>query len=144
MLEMFGCSDYLHHNCLWYMLNIQVRGGPSPCVLNLTIGIGGGAGICILCRIPKFENCSLKNTSNKKALLWPFSWWFIPYCQKKKKGRTKCGGLGGCLFVFHHAHGMQKFPGQGLNLHHGSNPSYSSDNTGSFTCWVTREFKTLI
>ena len=36
-------------------------------------------------------------------------------------------------FDFGHTHGMQKFLGQGLNLHHSSNQSHSSDNTGSLT-----------
>ena len=34
---------------------------------------------------------------------------------------------------------MQKFLGQGLNLHHSSNPSHCNDNAGSLTCCVTRE-----
>ena len=36
-----------------------------------------------------------------------------------------------------HTHGMLKFPGQGLNSHHSSNPSCSSDNAGSLTHWAT-------
>ena len=34
---------------------------------------------------------------------------------------------------------MQKFPGQGSNLHHGNNLSHSSDNTRSLSHWDTRE-----
>ena len=34
---------------------------------------------------------------------------------------------------------MCKFPGQGLNLRHNSDPSYSSDNAGSLSRWDTRE-----
>ena len=49
-----------------------------------------------------------------------------------KKGQ---GGIRPLFFSFSHAHNMQKFPGQGLNLHH------SSDNTRSLTCWATREFQ---
>ena len=37
------------------------------------------------------------------------------------------------------AHGMRKFPGQGLNPHHSSDLSHKSDNTGSLTCCATRE-----
>ena len=33
---------------------------------------------------------------------------------------------------------MWKFLGQGVNLCHSNNPSCSSDNTVSFTCWATR------
>ena len=44
-----------------------------------------------------------------------------------------------CLFVFGHAQGMQKFPGQGSNPCHSSNPSHSSDNPRSLTCYATRE-----
>ena len=34
---------------------------------------------------------------------------------------------------------MWKFPGQGSNLHHRSDPSHSSDNTRSLTHQATRE-----
>ena len=34
---------------------------------------------------------------------------------------------------------MWKFQGQGSNLHHHSDTSHSSDNTGSLTHWATRE-----
>ena len=37
------------------------------------------------------------------------------------------------LLFFGHACGMQKFPVQGLNLCHSSNPSHCSDNTGPNT-----------
>ena len=37
------------------------------------------------------------------------------------------------LLFFGHDHGIWKFPGQGLN------PCHSRDNTGSLTCWTTRE-----
>jgi len=36
-------------------------------------------------------------------------------------------------FFLGHVCGMWKFPGQGLNLCHSSDLSYSSDNTGSLT-----------
>ena len=39
------------------------------------------------------------------------------------------------FIFFGHAYGMWKFPGQGSNLH------YSSNNTGSLTCWATRELQ---
>ena len=41
------------------------------------------------------------------------------------------------FFFFLPAYGTWKFPGQGqgLNLHHGSYLSCSSDNTGSLTCF---------
>ena len=35
---------------------------------------------------------------------------------------------------------MWKFLGQGLNLYRSSNPSHGSDNAGSLTYSVTREF----
>lgn len=35
--------------------------------------------------------------------------------------------------------GMWKFPGQGSNLHHGSNPSCYSDKAGSLAHWATKE-----
>ena len=34
---------------------------------------------------------------------------------------------------------MGKFLGQGSNLCHSSNPTHSSDNARSLTCWATRE-----
>ena len=34
---------------------------------------------------------------------------------------------------------LQKFPGQGSNLYHSSDPSRCSDNTGSLTCCTPRE-----
>ena len=37
------------------------------------------------------------------------------------------------------AQGVQKFPGQELNLHHSSDPSCCSDNAGSLTHSTTRE-----
>ena len=45
------------------------------------------------------------------------------------------------LFCFGHAHSVQKFLGQGLNLCHGSILSHSSDSTGSLTHWATRELQ---
>ena len=52
-----------------------------------------------------------------------------------------------CLFVFifcffGQACGMQKFPVQGSNLHHSSDPSHSSDNDGSFNSWATKKLPT--
>ena len=44
-----------------------------------------------------------------------------------------------CQFFFCHAHNMWKFPDQGSNLHHSCDPSYSSDNTRSLTCYTSRE-----
>ena len=35
------------------------------------------------------------------------------------------------------AHSRQKFPGQGSNLHHSSDPSSCSDKAGSLTCCAT-------
>ena len=43
------------------------------------------------------------------------------------------------IFFFVRAHGMQKFPGKGWNLHHSSDLSHSSDNTRSLTSQATRE-----
>ena len=44
------------------------------------------------------------------------------------------------LFIyFGHTGGRQKFPGQGSNLHHSSNPSHTSNNAGSLTWSATRE-----
>ena len=37
------------------------------------------------------------------------------------------------LFIFIHVYGMQKFPGQGLNLCHSSDLNHSSDNAKSLT-----------
>ena len=45
---------------------------------------------------------------------------------------------------FGHAHGIQKFLGQGSNPHHSSNQSYSSDNIRSLTHWATRELQLQI
>ena len=41
---------------------------------------------------------------------------------------------------FGHAHGIWKFPGQGLNPRHCSYPSCCSDNTTSLTRFSTKEF----
>ena len=44
------------------------------------------------------------------------------------------------FFVFlGHTCRMQKFLGQGLNLHHSSDPSHSSDIARSLTYWAARE-----
>ena len=40
---------------------------------------------------------------------------------------------------FCHAHGMQKFLGQGSNPCHSGDPSHCSDNTGSSTHYTARE-----
>ena len=37
--------------------------------------------------------------------------------------------------------GMQKFLGQGSNLHQSSDTSHSSGNTGSLNSWATRELE---
>lgn len=42
-------------------------------------------------------------------------------------------------FIFGCAHSMQSFPDQGSNLHHSTNLSYSSVNTGSLTHCATKE-----
>ena len=39
---------------------------------------------------------------------------------------------------------MRKFPGQGVNLSHGSNLSHCSDNTGSLTHQATRELQEML
>ena len=44
-----------------------------------------------------------------------------------------------CLFVFGHTHGMWKFPGQGLNPCHNSDPSCCSDNAGSLIFFCATE-----
>ena len=44
-----------------------------------------------------------------------------------------------CLFG--HAHGIWKFPGEGLNLCHSGNPSHSCDNARSLTLCTTRELQ---
>ena len=43
------------------------------------------------------------------------------------------------LSFFGHIHVMWIFLGQGLNLCHSSDPSHSSDNTGSLTYYTTRK-----
>ena len=43
------------------------------------------------------------------------------------------------LLLFVHAHGTWKFPDQGSNPHHSSNPSCCKDNAISLTHWATRE-----
>ena len=43
------------------------------------------------------------------------------------------------LNFFGHPWGIRKFLGQGLNLHHSSDPSQSNDNTRSLTHYTTRE-----
>ena len=43
------------------------------------------------------------------------------------------------IYLFGRAFGMCKFPGQGLNPCHRSDPSHSSDNTGLLTHCATRE-----
>ena len=47
------------------------------------------------------------------------------------------------FFFFGFIHGMQKFPGQGSNMHHSSHLSSCSDNAGSLTHWATREHLNL-
>ena len=39
------------------------------------------------------------------------------------------------FFFFGRTHVMKKFPGQGMNPHHSSNQSLSSDKAGSLTLW---------
>jgi len=43
------------------------------------------------------------------------------------------------LFPKHVTHGMWKFPGQGMNPSHSSDPSHCHDNIESLTCCTTRE-----
>ena len=45
------------------------------------------------------------------------------------------------FIYFGHACSMQKFPGQGLNPHHSSDPSHSDDNTRCSTCRTTRKLQ---
>ena len=69
-------------------------------------------------------------------------WWTLlcpTYLQAHKKKKVDPLVLFVCLFVFGIALGMWKFPGQGSNPCHRSNPSHCSDNTGSLTCCTTRE-----
>ena len=47
-------------------------------------------------------------------------------------------GWGGCTC------NMRKFPGQGSNLCHSCNQSYSSDSAGSLTCWAPRELQNFL
>ena len=47
----------------------------------------------------------------------------------RKKAEIFCNFF--FIFLFWLHHGVPKFPGQGLNLQHSSNPSYCSDN-----CWI--------
>ena len=47
---------------------------------------------------------------------WDFSWVAFLFC-----------------YVLGHARGLWKFPGQGLNPCHSSDPNHSSDHTGSLT-----------
>ena len=44
-------------------------------------------------------------------------------------------------FIFGCTCSMQKFPGQGSNLHHSSDPNHSSYNARSITHQATREFQ---
>ena len=99
MLEMFGCSDYLHHNCLWYMLNIQVRGGPSPCVLNLTIGIGGGLVSASYAESPSLRTALLRTQAIKRLFYDPSLGGSSLIVKKKKKVEQNVGAWGVvCLF----------------------------------------------
>ena len=53
-----------------------------------------------------------------------------------KRGEGALSGCFGVLFFFFfldHTHSMWKFPGQGWDPTHSSNPSPCSDNTSSFT-----------
>ena len=43
-----------------------------------------------------------------------------------------------------HSHGMWKFLGQGLNLCHSIDPSYSGGNTGSLTCNIVLTIVTML
>ena len=43
------------------------------------------------------------------------------------------------FFFFGYIHSLWKFPGQGLSLHHNSDPSCCSDNDGSLARCTTRE-----
>ena len=46
--------------------------------------------------------------------------------------------------LFGHTHDIWKFPGQGKNPHHSSNPSHSTDNAGSLTPRATRELQSIL
>ena len=48
------------------------------------------------------------------------------------------------IYLFCHIRGRWKFPGQGLNPRHRSDPSHCSDNPGSLTHCTTRELPAFI
>ena len=52
--------------------------------------------------------------------------------------------LGICLFVFCCTFRMWKFPGQGSNSSHSSDPSHCSDNARSLTRCATRELQRFL
>ena len=54
---------------------------------------------------------------------------------------TKGKSLDQTISFFGLTHGMEKFPGQELNLRHSCNQSPSSDNAGSSTCCAERELQ---
>ena len=67
--------------------------------------------------------------------------------KKKKKKRKERNTLSGYsalfLFCFDRTRGKQRFPGQGSNLGHSSNPSYCSNNARYLTCCATEELQDL-
>ena len=48
------------------------------------------------------------------------------------------------FFFFGCTHGMWKFLGQGLNLHHDSDPSHCSGDTRSLTYCITRKLLVML
>ena len=47
-------------------------------------------------------------------------------------------------FLFGHVLSMRKFPGQGLNLQHSSDPGCCSDNTRFLTHCATKELQKIL
>ena len=84
--------------------------------------------------------CGLEHNYMVLFLLWfdPWPWSFYMLrvqpntLKKKKKKMVVCISFG-------HAHGMWKFPGQGLNPCNSGNPRHCSDDTRSLTPCPTRE-----
>ena len=67
--------------------------------------------------------------------LWP--WVCLKYKDSRQWTPWRQVSYMHLFLLFGHAHGMQKYPGQG------SNPCHSSNNAGYLTCWATRELHKL-
>lgn len=80
------CSDHLCHHHQWHFLNIQIH-GPLSLSSESNSLLEQGPGICILCTHPKFENHTLRNGSNKRALLWPLLFVLCPILSRKRKNK---------------------------------------------------------